>query len=276
MTAFAITNNLDWTVSNRAVASMNFKGEWEVDPSTVAVHRDDNDYRLGYVSKGYESVQNEVLLSKVNPLIEEGILTVENMGHLQNGAKVFIQARISQGFQVIGEDYNAFITLLNGHTANASVAIGSSAVRVICANTFTMAYRDIGQKFRHNRGVNELVIGSSMVMDLVNEDMARYAQNVETIANATCTGAQFTRFLEATYNKKEGDKIRNIDRLNHLFYNGKGNEGHTLYDALNSVTEFSSHEVRKTNDGCFNYSNFGQGVSVNQRAMQVALEMAAV
>jgi len=74
---------------------MNFRGEWEVDPSTVAVHRDDNDYRLGYVSTGYESVQNEVLLSKVNPLVEGGILTVENMGYLQNGAEVYVQARIS-------------------------------------------------------------------------------------------------------------------------------------------------------------------------------------
>jgi phage/plasmid-like protein (TIGR03299 family) len=276
MTAFAITNNLDWTVSNRTVASMNFKGEWEVDPNLVAVHRDDNDFRLGYVSSGYESVQNEVILSKVSPLVEEGILTVENMGYLNNGAKVFVQARISREFQVIGEDYTAYITLLNGHTANASVAIGSSTVRVICGNTFTMAYREIGQKFRHNKGVNELVIGSSMVMDIVNEDMAVYAQNVETIAKATCTGAQFTRFLEATYNKKEGDKIRNIERLNHLFYKGNGNEGHTFYDAFNSVTDFSSNGVRKTNGGCFNYANFGQGVSVNQRAMRVALEMAAV
>lgn len=275
MTAFAITNDLNWTVSNRAVASMNFKGEWEVDPNTVAVHRDDNDARLGYVSAGYETVQNETLLSKVYPLVEEGLLTIENMGYLNNGAKVFVQSRISEEFRVIGENYKAYITLLNGHTANASVAIGSSAVRVICNNTFAMAYREIGQKFRHNRGVNDLVIESSTVMDIVNEDMATYAKNVETIASANCTGAQFTRFLEATYGKKEGDKIRNIDRLNNLFYNGAGNEGRTLYDAFNAITEYSSHEVRKSADGCFNYANFGQGVSINQRAMRVALEMAA-
>jgi len=276
MTAFAITNNLDWTVSNRAVASMNFKGEWEVDPHTVAVHRDDNDNRLGYVSKGYETVQNADLLNLINPMVEEGLLAVENMGYLSNGAKVFAQARINQEFQVIGEDYKAYITLLNGHTGNASVAIGPSAVRVICANTFAMAYKDIGQKFRHHQGVNDRVLESTAVVDFVNRAMEVYSNNVEAIANATCTGAQFTRFLEATYNKKEGDKIRNIEKLNHLFYNGNGNEGHTLYDAFNAVTDFSSNEVRKTNDGCFNYANFGQGVSVNQRAMRVALEMAAV
>ena len=276
MTAFAITNNLDWTVSNRAVASMNFKGEWEVDPHTVAVHRDDNDNRLGYVSKGYETVQNADLLNLINPMVSEGLLTIENMGYLQNGSKVFAQARINQEFQVIGEDYKAYITLLNGHTGNASVAIGPSAFRVSCSNTFVMAYKDISQKFRHHVGVNDRVLESTVVVDFVNSAMEVYAQNVETIARATCTGAQFTRFLEATYNKKEGDKIRNIEKLNHLFYNGNGNEGRTMYDAFNSVTDFSSNEVRKTNDGCFNYANFGQGVSVNQRAMRVALEMAAV
>ena len=274
MTAFAITNNLDWTVSNRAVASMNFKGEWEVDPSTVAVHRDDNDYRLGYVSPGYESVQNEVLLSKVNPLVEEGILTVENMGHLQNGAKVFVQARISKGFQVIGEDYNAFITLLNGHTANASVAIGSSAVRVICANTFTMAYRDIGQKFRHNKGVNELVIGSSMVMDLVNGDMAVYATRMESLASSRCSIGQYHQLLEKVYQKKVNE-MRNIEKLNNLFYGGAGNEGLSYHDAYQAILDFSSNHSKKTASGRFNYINFGQGRTINNRALNVLMELVA-
>lgn len=276
MPAFAITDNLDWTVSNRPVATMNFQGEWELDPHTRAVHRDDTDDRLGYVSADYESVQNADLLNLINPMVEEGLLRIENMGYLQNGAKVFAQARINQEFRVIGESYNTYITLLNGHIGNNSVAIGPSCVRVICRNTFAMAYNEIGQKFRHHSGVNDRILESTAVVDYVNSAMATYSQNVETIAAAPCTASQFGKFLMATYNRKDGDTFRNRERLENLFRQGAGNEGRTFYDAFSAVTDFSSNLSRKTDDGRFNYANFGQGASINQRAMRVALEMAAV
>jgi hypothetical protein len=197
------------------------------------------------------------------------------MGYLAHGAKVFAQAKINQEFRVIGEDYNAYITLLNGHTGNASVAIGPVATRVICGNTFSMAYSNIGEKFRHSSGVNERILESTAVLDFVNSAMKMYSKRVEVIASATCTSAQFRAFLEATY-KKEADKMRNVNVLNDLFYNGAGNEGRTFYDAMNAVTDFSSNRSRKSETGRFGYANFGQGATINQRAMEVALDMATV
>jgi len=275
MPAFAITNDLNWSVSPRPTASLNSQGVWVADPDRKAIHRDDTDERLGYVSTGYEVVQNAQLLQMINPMVEEGLLVVENMGYLAHGAKVFAQAKINQEFRVVGEDYNAYITLLNGHTGNASVAIGPVATRVICGNTFSMAYSNIGEKFRHSSGVNERVLASTAVLDYVNGAMKKYSESVETIASATCTSTQFRAFLEATY-KKEADKMRNVNVLNDLFYNGAGNEGRTFYDAMNAVTDFSSNRSRKSETGRFGYANFGQGATINQRAMEVALDMATV
>lgn len=275
MTVFAITNNLDWTVSNRAVASMNFQGEWEVDPTTVAVHRDDTDARLGYVSRGYESVQNSTLLDMVNPLVGEGLLTVENMGYLNGGAKVFVQAKIAQEFRVVGESYNTFITLLNGHTGNAQVAIGPSTVRVICQNTFAMAYASLGEKFRHSAGVTERVLSSTAIQKYVSGAMDFYAKSAESLATARCTEAQFAQFAEQVFGKAESTRAKNVaEKLNNLFYNGAGNEGRTYYDAFNAVTEFSSHN-KPSKAGNFYYANFGRGSSLNRRAMEVALDLVA-
>jgi phage/plasmid-like protein (TIGR03299 family) len=275
MTAFAVTDNLNWTVSSRAVATMNFQGEWVLDPEKRAIHRDDTDRCLGYVSPDYEMVQNQDLLNMINPLIQEGLLTVENMGYLSHGAKVFAQARINEEFRVIGEDYRVYITLLNGHIGNASVAIGPSAVRVICGNTFGMAYANIHEKFRHSLGVNEKMLESTSISEYVNKAMGKYSSQVEKLALTACSGSQFRKFLEETYNKEES-KMRNIQVLNDLFYNGAGNEGRTFYDAFNAVTDFSSNRSRKTTSGRFNYANFGQGANINRRAMKVALEMATV
>ena len=275
MPAFAITNNLDWTVSKRPLVFPLANGELNAVPDRYGVVRDDNDQFLGVVSRDYEVVQNSDLLNLVNPMVEEGLLTIQNVGYLNNGGKVFAQARINQEFQVIGEDYKAFITLLNGHTGNASVAIGATATRVICGNTFSMAYSDLSERYRHQVGVNERVLESKAVLNYVNGAMAKYAQSVEKLATTPCSSVQFRNALEDIY-QKDVDKIRNIEVLNNLFYNGAGNEGRTFYDMLNSVTDYSSNRSRKTADGRFNYTNFGKGATINRRAMSVALEMAAV
>jgi phage/plasmid-like protein (TIGR03299 family) len=275
MATFAIEDNLDWTVSHRALCFIGNSGELERWDERVAVVRDDNGKCLGSVSPDYETVQNTDLLQLIQPMVDEGMLVIENMGYLAHGAKVFAQAKINQEFRVIGEDYNAYVTLLNGHVGNASVAIGPSATRVICGNTFAMAYADLSERYRHFAGVNNRVLESTAVTDYVNGAMAAYSANVEKLATSACNSVQFRNFLEATYNK-EAEKMRNVEKLNDLFYNGAGNEGRTFYDAFNSVTDFGSNQSRKDRNGRFNYVNFGSGSRINQRAMKVALEMAAV
>lgn len=275
--AFAVTNNLDWTVSHRPLFFTGNDGQpikWD---EKVAVVRDDNGKCLGSVSPNYETVQNSDLLKLINPLVEEGLLSVENMGYLNNGARVFAQAKVNQEFQVIGENYQAYITLLNGHVGNASVAIGPSATRVICGNTFAMAYSDLSEKYRHQAGVNERVLESTAVVDYVNGAMKKYAEYVDKLATAPCSSVQFRNALEQIY-QKDVRTMRDsfVTQLNGLFYTGRGNEGRTFYDAFNAVTEYASNYSRQTEAGRFNYANFGQGSRVNQRAMRVLTELAAV
>jgi hypothetical protein len=203
------------------------------------------------------------------------LLSIENMGFLNKGARVFAQAKINQEFRVIGENYKAYITLLNGHAGTSTVAIGPSATRVICGNTFAMSYAELGEKYRHHAGVNERVLDSKAVINYVNGAMKRYSEYVEELAVASCSPAQFVTAVEKIYDK-EYSKLRHIETLNNLFYHGKGNEGKTFYDAFNSITEYASNYSRKTVSGRFQYANFGQGANINQRAMRVLTEMATV
>jgi hypothetical protein len=76
--------------------------------------------------------------------------------------------------------------------------------------------------------------------------------------------------------QKEVKKMENIEALNKLFYSGAGNEGRTFYDAFNAVTDWNSNHARKSANTRFNYANFGTGARVNERAMRVLTELAAV
>jgi phage/plasmid-like protein (TIGR03299 family) len=275
--AFAVTDNLDWTVSKRPLFYQRENGTTAEWPDRVAVVRDDNERCLGSVSPDYETVQNADLLKLISPMVDEGVLEIQNMGYLNNGARVFAQARVNEEFQVIGENYKAYITLLNGHVGNASVAIGPTATRVICGNTFAMAYSDLSEKYRHQAGVNDRVLESTAVINYVNGAMKKYAEYVDQLATTTCTATQFKNAVEAIY-QKDTSKMRDsfVSQLNSLFYNGRGNEGKTFYDAFNAVTEYASNYSRKSVSGRFNYSNFGQGARINQRAMRVLTELASV
>ena len=277
MTSFAVTDNLDWSVSQRPLFYQRANGTVGELPDRVAIVRDDTERCLGIVSDSYETVQNADLLKLIDPMVQEGVLTVQNMGYLNHGARVFAQAQVNQEFQVIGESYKATITLLNGHVGNASVAIGPTATRVICGNTFAMAYSDLSEKYRHQVGVNEKVLESKAVINYVNGAMQKYSEYVDKLATERCTAAQFRNALEVIYNK-DVRKMRDsfVSQMNNLFYNGKGNEGRTYYDAFNAVTEYASNYSRKSSSGRFNYAQFGQGARINQRAMRVLTELAAV
>jgi hypothetical protein len=210
-------------------------------------------------------------------MVEEGVLTVENQGFLNKGARVYIQLQVNKEFEVIGEGYKGYLTLINSHNGMTSVAIGPSMKRIICSNTFSEAYNEIGEKFRHSQGVTERVLSTTAITNFVDDAMKVYSEKVETLASARCTSAQFREALEVIY-QKPVSKMREsfVSKMNDLFYRGTGNEGKTFSDAFNACTEFSSHHARKTAAGNFYYASFGAGAVTNRRAMHALLEMAAV
>jgi phage/plasmid-like protein (TIGR03299 family) len=272
MPAFAVTNDLNWTVSKRPLFFTGTDGQPVQWTDKVAVVRDDNDRGLGTVSPNYEIVQNSTLLSLIKPLEEEGLLKIENIGHLQHGATVFVQAKIQGEFQVVGEDYQSYVTFLNGHVGNKSVAIGTTTYRVICGNTFALAYSDISEKFRHQEGVNEKVLETQAVNNYVNACMGKYSQHVERLANRRCDSADLRDAIDRIFGAKFDEAKK--ERVRTLFHNGRGNEGASFYDVFNAVTDYTSHEVRKTSKAQFQYVNFGSGARINERAFRVLTEMA--
>jgi hypothetical protein len=152
------------------------------------------------------------------------------------------------------------------------VAIGTTTYRVICGNTFALAYSDISEKFRHQAGVNEKVLETQAVNNYVNACMGKYAQSVERLANRRCDSADLRTAIDRVFGEKFDAEKK--ERVRTLFHNGRGNEGVSLYDAFNAITDFTSHEVRKTSKAQFQYVNFGSGARINERAFSVLTEMA--
>jgi phage/plasmid-like protein (TIGR03299 family) len=277
MTTFKVNDSLSWEVSKRRICVLGADGGLQPIEGKMATVREDNDQVLGIVSDDYEVLANSDLKQLIKPMVDEQLLTVTNTGYLNGGRKVFVQAEIAQDYEVAGFKHKGFITLLNSHDGTTKVAVGPTCVRVICGNTFSQSYAELGEKFRHGAGVTENFLSSKTVIDFVNDAMRRYSEQVETLAAAPCSAGQFEKAIE-TITGKEVANVREkmVLKLKDLFRNGQGNEGRTMADAFNAWTDLASNHSRKSPTSRYFYSNFGAGAKVNARAMRVLTEMATV
>lgn len=273
---FATHAPIDWNVLEAPVSVTLPDGTSREIGNKKALLRDDTLAQLGFVSKSYEVVQNSVLTGLVRPLVEEGLLEVKNTGWIKGGRLVFVQAQMAEEFTVAGESHQGMLTLLNSHDGSTQLSAGVTDIRVICQNTFAMAYSEMSTRLQHKLGVNERALGITETLEYVNTRMKMFQEAAETLSRAKATTAQVEQVFRSAYGKKQDETVRNWDELWALYRNGRGNEGSTLWDAFNAVTEFSTHKSRKEADSRFAYSNFGSGATIARRAIDAALELAAV
>lgn len=269
-----IAPSLDWSVATNRLFTYAPNGHIREVQGFKALYRSDNDFHLGIVSDGYEVVQNSELYRLIQPLVAEGLLTVTNAGILRGGRKVFIQARMAQEFKIAGETHRGMLTLLNSHDGTTRLAVGVTDVRVICSNTYAMAYSQMGTRLAHTLGINERMLSITQTVDYVNQRMGTFQDAAETLSRAVATPRQVEWVMRAAFGKRDDDPFRQRDELMNLYRNGMGNEGRTLWDAFNAVTEYASHKSRRNEDARFRYANFGAGVDAARRALETALALA--
>ena len=273
---FATHASIDWNVLELPVSVTFPDGTTQEVGNKKALLRDDDFTQLGFVSKSYEVVQNSVLKGLVNPLVSEGLLEVKNTGWIKGGRLVFIQAQMAEEFTIAGETHQGMLTLLNSHDGSTQLSAGVTDVRVICQNTFAMAYSEMSTRLQHKLGVNERALGITETLDYVNTRMKMFQEAAETLSSTKATALQVEQVFRSAYGKKQDEKVRNWDELWALYRNGQGNEGSTLWDCVNAITEYNSHKSRKTAESRFAYANFGSGANIARRAIDAALELAAV
>ena len=266
--------SLDWNVLACPINVQLPDGTSRVVPNRKVLVRDDNFDQVGVVGNRYEIVQNSVICNLVAPLVSEGLLEIVNQGYLGKGSKVFIQAQMAQEYDIAGETHRAMLTLMNSHDGTSPLAAGVTDTRVICSNTFAMAMEGMSTRLQHKLGVNEQALKITETLDFVNERMQRFSEAAEVLSSTKATVGVMDKIILAAYGKKEGETVRNRDQIVDRFFNGRGNEGSTLWDAFNAITEFNTHASGKTSEARFGYANFGTGASVARRAIDAALALA--
>jgi phage/plasmid-like protein (TIGR03299 family) len=153
---------LDWTVEESTSLTATFvANDGAADRTIVETHkslrRSDDKSLLSTVGADYSVLQNQTLAEIATSLGAQGSARVETAGSLFGGRKVFFLLHTNTlDIGRKGDTVEQYILLANAHDGTMSATAMPTSVRVVCANTLTMALgyeSKAAYRWRHTSGL---------------------------------------------------------------------------------------------------------------------------
>ena len=290
-----VAAGLDWEIGLKPLVTSD--GEAVTHRAT---YRKSDGAILGVVGPAWVPLQNAEAFAFFDPFLGAGEATLETAGSLREGKRVWVLAKMNRAPSVIvpkaDDVVEKFILLSNSHDGSLAVRVGFTPVRVVCANTLSLAFDDKASKLirvRHQKNMERTLAAVRDVMNVANTAFEATAEQYRRLARTDIVASDLSRYVQLVFqpNKarviverpandvgEESDKSRMHDTIAQLFESGRGNAlpgvRGTLWAAYNAVTEYVSHERGRSDETRLN-ALFNDGAQLNQRALDVALAMAA-
>jgi phage/plasmid-like protein (TIGR03299 family) len=272
-------------------------------PGQRAVVREDNATILGVVGEGFTPLQNADAFAFFEPLVSEGLLSLETAGALREGRRVWIMAKIpgDPAEIVAGDLVDRYVLMCHGHDGSLALRAGFNPVRVVCQNTLSLAL-DSGDGMVCLRHTSGLAAGLARLRTVIGQQIEIFNGTADAwrlLAARSCDDASFTayvlRLLALT--RGEGDDAarviepdatvgrRLLEDVRPLFEGGVGNDRAgvrgTWWAAYNAVTEWLTHHrgspagtEREQAERRFDSLHLGPGRRLGVRALMLALDAA--
>lgn len=246
------------------------------------VQRTDTKKNLGKVGGDYEIVTNRQAFEILKPLIDDGAATIETGGVLRGGADAWMLCRWnldrfgSITKEVFGDELLPYATVMANHNGRRGVMIGQTAIRIVCANTLSMAESEAGRssdrwiQIMHTKGAGvKLVEAAEKLFANVVEKYERMARHYKLLKEVRLEDEQFAAMVLDVLAPDPRDNpkfnpdsklaelvVERADRkrkeITRLWTEGKGHTGEkNAYFALNAAVEALDHnyELFPTRNG---------------------------
>ena len=259
---------------------------------------------IASVGYDYEVIQALDIFKQAQPAIDAGFLTIETMGTLREGARPWMQCRITktEADIVANDQINAFITFFLSHDGSLAAGSMDNAIRVVCQNTLNIA---LGEAFGRAIKIRHTKNGPKMIGNIgeaIEAKRASYYKSVEALrglARVQVNSEKLNAYIADVFapelatrfsTKNEEKQAENVQKAETatnnllaeivpLFEKGRGNDlpgvAGTAWGALNAVTEYLTHERGRTVDTRLDALWFGRSAQTSQRAFSLALKLAA-
>lgn len=259
-----------------------------------AVVRTDTHDVLGVVGGGYRPVQNRECFSFLDAVAADGGLRYHTAGALRKGERIWLLAKLPGQIRVrFSEDVTEkYLLLSNSHDGSSALRVHYTSIRVVCANTLTLADRagkGEGIAIRHQGDLASKVRDAQNVLGLARRHFDDLEGCFDALARHYPNYSQVSAYFKNLVpDPEEGNKARAQNVRNELFRlyeSGKGQDipeiRLTTWAAFNAVTEYVDHHrpmrARNEVDRAANRLEsawLGGGSLLKRKAFDTALEMA--
>jgi len=277
--------------------------------SAYAMIRSDTGDYLASVGKRYTEFFNESLFTLAEELAGLGA-RLDTCGSLCRGTRVFALLSAGESFEARkGDVLKPYLLLHNTHDGMHRLRGRYTTIRVVCANTESIALSGSALEWTqpHTSSIRResLAVDAAEVLGLAIRATEESKQVAQTLAQTSSTqrdaGLFFAQLLTDTDSPEEaqarvaeitekGGRAETIlankgDELMRLRHYGQGNNGTTVWDDFNAVTEFIDYQRARAGnwkkqrsslslDG-LNAAQFGSGNAMKERALKLALTRVA-
>lgn len=247
------------------------------------LYRSDTKDQLSIVSNDYKIVQPDEVLEFFRDLVGAAGMQLSTAGVIFGGKRFWALAETNNFATINGND-DIKGNLLLTTSCDGTLATQASFVstRVVCNNTLRLALNENGKtsKVSHSRAFDPMEIKNSL--GLIDESWNSFILNVNKLAETSISDEKAKTFiyeLVKTQGRLPEDQPYTVDQtvnsMMELFKSGMGNNGETLWDLVNGVTQHTQYSMgrTKTNDVKFWNNMYGNDANKKDLAFTKALEL---
>lgn len=243
--------------------------------------RDDTNQQIGVVGERYVPLQNGESFGWFQEFIHHKIATIEHAGTLSGSNIVFIQAKLSADpIEIIPNDpVQSYITLLNSFDGSTSIFTGFFPVRITCSNMLPKLKTGVFTRTKHTKNA---LIGLEKLREIMSVHTQEFLEATESykhLASKPIKGKGLDKYIRTVIgndNPERELRESRVETIKQLFESGRGASEHTrnYYGAFQAVNEYLNYEVGRSVDSRLRSLWVGNGATVNQKALDVAMKLA--
>lgn len=199
---------LDWTVRLEQLGWHDGAGEYRK-AKRWSVIRDTDNTELGTVGPDWRPLQNQKAFAWFQPIVDQGLATLEAAGSLRGGARVWILAKVAAPADVIVPQSNdrvdRYILLAHGHDGVLAIRAGVTPVRVVCQNTLSAAIAGNNLiRIFHAVSAQATLEAVREIILRANKAFDRAAEAYRALAQVkNVSAAQLRAYVDAVFPKKK-------------------------------------------------------------------------
>lgn len=191
--------HLDWDVERRQL----YMASGQLAKTCFATVRTDTGDVLGAVGPGYTPLQNREAFALLDSIVAENLAMYETCGALQQGARVWLLAKLPESVAVLDRDpMEQYLLLANGHDGTLAVNVMWTPIRVVCNNTLSAALGSKqGRRYStmHTLNIHNRVAEAQKVLGLSKEYFQEFVKQAEVLATHKYTHDEVNQFFGSLF-----------------------------------------------------------------------------